>query len=81
MATQTMTILEEPGNEVKDLPENVMSVGGGVGDEAADVTYSTKPDIKVFLYHKQKLPKLIQNIMLELDKECLLEQYLTQGVL
>ena len=46
MATQTMTILEEPGNEVKDLPENVMSVGGGVGDEAADVTYSTKPDNK-----------------------------------
>ncbi len=25
--------------------ENIMGVGGGVGDEAVDVTYSTKPDI------------------------------------
>ena len=24
--------------------ENIMGVGGGVGDNAADVTYSTKPD-------------------------------------
>ena len=45
MATQTITEVE-PQVEVKKLPENVMSVGGGEGDAAVDVTYSTKPDIK-----------------------------------
>ena len=27
--------------------ENIIGVGGGVGDDAADVTYSTKPDNNV----------------------------------
>ena len=32
------------GNINMRYGENIMGVGGGVGDEAADVTYSTKPD-------------------------------------
>jgi hypothetical protein len=44
MATQTMTQVIEPESEVNESRDNVMSVGGGSGDEAVDVTYSTKPN-------------------------------------
>ena len=30
-----------------DFQGSLMGVGGGVGDNAADVTYSTKPNIQI----------------------------------
>ena len=44
MATQTMTQVIELESEVNESRDNTMSVGGGSGDEAVDVTYSTKPN-------------------------------------
>ena len=51
MATQVQTMSSTKTETVNPVspPEvaNVMSVGGGVGDDAVDVTDSTKPDNKV----------------------------------
>ena len=51
MATQVQTInpTKTVTSNSESPPElsNVMSVGGGFGDDAVDVTYSTKPNNKV----------------------------------
>ena len=58
MATQVQTI--NPTKTVTSNSEspsklsNVMSVGGGFGDDAVDVTYSTKPNNKVVIPHDDK---------------------------
>lgn len=54
--TQTQVITENPGSiNVKKLSGTVMSVGGGVEDDAVDVTYSTKPENKINSIGTQKL--------------------------
>ena len=47
MNTQYSQTFEQPQENLEEMisqQENVMGVGGGVGDDAVDITYSTKPD-------------------------------------
>ena len=43
----TSTIVQNKKVETISTTGNIMTVGGGVGDDAVDVTYSSKPDIKI----------------------------------